>query len=80
MVDDCPVERERLLAQARNDPERFRECIAREVGLARPSDYFRVLGSAMQERIPVDITESEKVDPETRERITRRRRLVCERE
>lgn len=50
-------------------------------GLAGPQEYFRVLGIAMEETtFPVDIIELEKVDPETRERIIRRGRLVYERE
>ncbi len=77
-MDGCPVGRGRLLAQARNDAERIRECSAREGRLAGPPDYFRVLGIAMEETIPVDTIGLEKVDPDTRERFTRRRRLVYE--
>ena len=50
-------------------------------GLSGPPEYFRVLGIAMEETtFRVDIIELEKVDPETRERIIRRGRLVYERE
>lgn len=103
------VERARLLEKARDDAERIRERIVREVrpariyqwgslltgehfseisdidfaleGLAGPPEYFRVLGIAMEETtFPVDIIELEKVDPDTRERIIRRGRVVYERE
>ncbi|TVQ24658.1 MAG: hypothetical protein EA382_08265 [Spirochaetaceae bacterium] len=67
---------ERLVERARADAERIRERLVHEVG---PAEYYRALRIAMEETtFPVDIIEIEKVDKETRDRITRRGRLVYE--